>query len=382
MSSVVEAQKDSVKVKVKPPTRYQLIGHARQVLGQAFASDDPAGASLWMDSLARLEDDRYVGLVWDERRLLYFWEGAYGNLFEEAAGFDPQKQASLAEKTQPPEDTLFKLIDLTLYSRRFDLFQDIRKAFLTTEERAYATLELENLLRLNSDKEAWNAKVDSFLRHFPNTRFKNDLSGTRLEILRPAKYGFSLYLLFDSGTWNGALTQSMTPLFGADFGLTYWNKRFNAGINMEIGADKVGHDIFVGTNKWPKGDPASFLQVEAELGYDVVNTSRLRVFPTIGGGYTSLKPTEKTDDDGNNLLPDYYESFKFSGAHLLFALTTDLKFTFARAEEYGIPKGSYNGLRVKCGYKPMFLGKKNHALEGGMFFVSIGYTFFSYGMVK
>lgn len=64
------------------------IANARKELIISFQQDDPAGTSLWMDSLARLEDEVYAGLLWDERWLLYFWLEAYGSVFDEAARFD------------------------------------------------------------------------------------------------------------------------------------------------------------------------------------------------------------------------------------------------------------------------------------------------------
>ena len=69
-------------------SKAEQIATARKELLVSFQNDDPASASLWMDSLARLEDDFFAGLLWDERWLLYFWLEAYGSVFDEAARFD------------------------------------------------------------------------------------------------------------------------------------------------------------------------------------------------------------------------------------------------------------------------------------------------------
>lgn len=116
----------------------EQIAAARQALKTSFLDNDPAAATLWMDSLARLEDDVFTGLVWDERWLLYYWLETYGNLTDEAANFDASERERSTWKIQPPRDSLFETIDAALYDKRYDLFTQISRSFLNEEERAFA----------------------------------------------------------------------------------------------------------------------------------------------------------------------------------------------------------------------------------------------------
>jgi hypothetical protein len=331
-----------------------------------------------MDSLAHLENGHFAGLIWDERWLLYYWQESYGNFFEEVVHFDEKFRQTQADKTQPPGDSLFDRIDQTLYDRRYDLFQNINHAFLNQEERLFATLALEYLLRLNTNKAEWNAKVASFLKRYPNSRFANFLNSTEQSVLKAGHQALMFDVLFTSGNWQGRIDRYVNPVFAADFGLTWWSKRLNIGARFCIGGPNVAKDLYYAGATWPKGARSSFFQVDLEAGYDVWNKQRLRVTPSLGAGWTFLKAPGPDSESGYN-PPDYYERFDFSKPHLLAALTTDVKFPIKNYEAFGVPPGSYNGFRLRVGYRKMFLGDKTYQLQGDLFFVSVGYCLFVYG---
>ena len=119
------------------------IRKARLQLDTAFLYDDLPTASLWIDSLIRLEDENYVGLVWDEQWLLYYWSGLFSNVLDEAARYNAEVRQQQSWKTQPPDDSLFDHLDRTLLERRYNIFAEIERAFLNEEEKAFATLLLE-----------------------------------------------------------------------------------------------------------------------------------------------------------------------------------------------------------------------------------------------
>ena len=126
------------------------ISNARRSLLQAFENDDRLQAQRWLDSLRRLEDDRNMALEWDERWLFYLWLENYSPMFSEVRGFDSGIEMQLFDQSRPPEDSLFKRLDTRLFQEQAYLFDQIRKSALKPEERAFATLLLNYLLRLST----------------------------------------------------------------------------------------------------------------------------------------------------------------------------------------------------------------------------------------
>jgi hypothetical protein len=384
LTSSLAAQSDSLpKPAPKKASLADRIGSARAELLQAFLNDDPAGAALWRDSLMRLETATQSALMWDERWLLYFWEESYGNLLEEAAGFDDHARYLANAKTAPPGDSLFTWLDHVMYDSRFNYFNSMAKGFLSQEEKAFATLLFEYLLRLNTDASDWNARTNTFIQKYPTSRFNTFLKTTQTPEIKAGNSGFNLDIMLQSGTFTGALQSSLTQLWGLDVGLTYWRKRLNVGFHFTIGGPKLHRDIYQLENSgfyytWPKGDPTTFMAPELELGYDVVNNQKIRLFPSVGAGWNFLRPP--TPDESEDPLPDYYVLFKYNSGHWLGSLTADIKFPMG--SDGGVAKGSYHGVRLRAGYRKMYLGNDNTRLDGDMIFLSIGYNLFFYNAAR
>lgn len=356
------------------PTKMAHIAAARLQLDTAFRYDDLISAGMWMDSLTRLEDDAQVALVWDERWLLYFWSGALSNALDEASRYDADERIRQSYKNQPPNDSLFEHLDRTLLERRYQLFADIRQAFLNGEEKAFATLLLEYLLRLNGDRQEWATKIENFLTKYPKSRFATYLRSVKPYIPKPRKDALGLFVTFRHGEWSDQLERSLRPLNGLEFGLYYWRKRMNYQVTLAVGSSKLDRDVLHRGFFWQKKDPYSATFFHAEIGYDVLDQARLRLFPSIGVGGNWVRPP--TPDDGDEPLPDYYDNFLFSSGHLLAVLNIDLK-PFPRHpnnDASGMPRGSYSGPRLRVGYQWMNLGEKNSALRGNQFFVAVGYN--------
>jgi len=363
------------------------IAAARRHLDTAFLYDDLISAGLWMDSLTRMEDDQQVALVWDERWLLYFWSGALSNALDEAARYDADERIRQSWKNQPPNDSLFEHLDRTLLERQYQLFADIRQAFLNEEEKAFATLLLEYLLRingaspsetelenLNGPRGIWAAKIDNFLAKYPKSRFGKYLRSIKPYIPKVRKDALGIYAAFQHGEWTDQLERSLRPLNGLEFGFYYWRKRMNYQLGLLVGGNKLARDVVQNGYVWPKKDVYSAVFFHGEVGYDLLDKTKLRVFPTIGGGFSRVRPPEPDDDD--EPLPDYYYGFRFSSGHLMAVLNIDLKMLPRSGKHYnqtGV-KGSYNGPRLRVGYQRLWLDRKNPALRGNLFFVSIGYN--------
>ncbi len=349
-----------------------LIAAARLQLDTAFRYDDLISAGMWMDSLTRMEDDEQVALVWDERWLLYYWSGALSNVLDEVARYNEAERSQQSWKKQPPLDSLFEHLDRTLLARQYQLFADIRQAFLNEEEKACATLLLEHLLRLNSNREEWATKIENFLIKYPRSRFSLYLRSIKPHIPKPGKDALGIFATFRHGEWSDQLERSLRPLNGLEFGFYYWRKRINYELGIQVGSSKLDRDVIQDGYVWPKNDVYSAFSLQMEVGYDVLDRPKLRIFPSVGVGFSRVRPP--TPDESEEPLPDYYYGFRFSSGHLMAVLNIDLKM-FPRSEALQkATKGSYSGPRLRVGYQWMGLGRKNPALQGNQFFVAIGYN--------
>lgn len=374
------AQNDSLPAP-KPLSLEQKINVTRLALRSSFLQADPAGVGLWLDSLNRLENDTYVGANWDERWLLYYWTENYGALLTEARHFGASERNTLAWKVPPPADSLFEIIDSTVFEGRFDIFQNIRHAFLTAEEKAFTTLLLEYLLRINKDEDEWAERIDAFEKQYASSPFNYFLSSVKPDILKPANKGVGMSFHFLSGTWSKELERSLNPLYAAQIDLYYWVDRWNLSASGIFGGPKVARDISDGFETWPKNDPTNYFSFGMELGYDVINNSKVRLFPAIGGAVVSLKPPTP-DEDSEEEVPSYYDNFTFLEGHLTVSLTADAKLFGKNHKEWDVPKGSYHGIRLRVGYNWLNFKGQNKFLNGNLFYFAVGYNLFAFREAK
>ena len=377
------AQRDSLPKPAEPKLMERIIA-ARQELLASFLADDPAAAGLWRDSLMKLENSSRSALVWDERWLLYFWEESYGNLFDEVVRFDAVERQRLADKQPPPKDSLFEWLDNVLYERRFDIYKSISQGFLSEEEKQFAFIELDYLLRLNQQESAsgeWNNRLNAFLKLHPESRFKpyieanlytsgQSVGKTQVKTDR----GVGLDLLFESGRWRDELERTVGSPYGFDLGISYWQKRWNFGIRCLFTFQKLSLPVFQDGYEWPKNDPTIFIAPMMEVGYNIVNNQKLKVFPAVGAGISILKPPS-ADEEEDEPLPEYYSDFFFSKGFLSATLTADVKLSQIDVEEEDL---AYVGVRLRLGYNRLYLGSENPALQGNMFFFAVGINLTGY----
>ena len=379
-ASALQAQKDSLSKPVLPDVTERIASTRQELLG-AFLNDDPAGAALWRDSLMRLEDSTHTALVWDERWLLYYWEESYGNLFDEAIRLDVAERQRLAAKKSPPRDSLFDWLDRTLYESRFQVYEKIGRGFLSEEEKQFALLELDYLLRLNQAEIAsgeWNKRLDAFLTLHPESRFGTYIKANLYapaEKQRTSKVrtdrGGSFDILFTSGRWRDQLERNVRSPYGFDIGLAYWLKHWNFGLRCNFSWQKLERSIFENNYEWPKGDPTLLIMPSLELGYDIVNNRKIRIFPAAVAGIGILKPPG-VDEEEEEPLPDYYSDFFYAKGYLGAVLTADIKLKNTSNADGPNEDRSYIGARLRLGYNWLNWGNKNPDLRGDMFYFAIG----------
>ncbi len=375
LSILSSAQTDTLPLP-KTDSKPEKIAASRRELLFSFLNEDQAGTGLWMDSLARLEDENYAGLIWDERWMLYFWTESYGTLLEEVSLFDANQRALQAWKIQPPKDSLFEWVDFSLNERRFNIFSSIRSAFLNEEEKAFTTLLLEYVLRLNTNEEEWAERLQTFENRYPSSRFLGFVRSVKPSILKPANKAFGISGGLLIGNWRGDIDRSLgTPyMFNCD--VYYWTERWNFLFDASFGGPNLSRDLLVGNEIWPENDPTRFFVLGLNVGYDIVNTPKLRIFPNVGAGLGFLKPP--TPDEDEDPLPEYYDDFNFNEFHLTAAVTADIKLFQKNYRDWNLPKGSYHGIRLKFGWNGLNFGKKNSDLQGEMIYFTVNYNFFAY----
>lgn len=382
ISTAIAAQTDSL------PAIGQRIADARLQLLVSLQANDLSESALWRDSLLRFGDTDHAGLVWDEQWLLYFWEGTYGNLFDEVVRFDETERQRLADKVQPPKDHLFEWLDSAVYDRRFELYENIGRGFLTEEEKQFALIELDYLLRLNQQEQAsgeWKNRLEAFLKRYPESRFQNYIrSNLYNESVTGKSYqsdpnrGFTIDLLFASGRWRNNLETTMGSPYGFDLGISYWQRRWSLGLRCTFGWEKLSRPVFQDGFEWPKDDPTVLIIPSLEIGYDILNNQKIRLFPAIGAGISILKPpgtTEETD----NPPPDYYSNFFYAKGCWGGSLNADIKLkNFDVYDTKNAPDNSNLCIRLRVGYNRLFWGKENPALQGDMFFFAVGVNIFGH----
>ena len=376
----LQAQTDSTET-TSTFSRTQKIKLSRLELKEAFMLEDQVGVSLWLDSLNRLEDPQTISLNWDERWLLYFWQENFGAFLAEAGHFGQSERDLEAWKIAPEQDSLFELVDAGLYEKRFQIFQSIQHAFLSEEEKAFTTLALEYLLRLNTNDEDWDERVVTFSQKYQQSRYNYFLGSTRPNLLKPANKAFGISAKFLSGNWSGQLERSLNPLYAAQIDVYYWVARWNINIDGIFGGPRLARDVTEGIEIWPKNDPTNFIYFGFDIGYDIINNSKVRIFPSVGGAITALKPPTPDEDAGEE-YPSYYDAFNLFEGHVYTTLTADAKLFGKNYKDWDVPKGSYHGIRLKIGYNWLNFKGQNKMLAGNLFYLSVGYNLFAFFEAK
>lgn len=357
----------------KPLTQYQLIQYYRYELQESFLQVKPAEAVALLDTLRWLEDDQYLTTQWDERWLLYFWSENYETLLNEVARFSNAREEANAEKIPPPEDSLFILVDGALYNEREQLFARIQESALSLEDRTFAALLLDYLLRLSAKEpyaSTFDAELSDFQTRYPKSRYARFLRKRMYNTRPPGKWALGVDVLFSQDNWTDNLEYNFRTGYGGDFGLAFWRKRLNLFLRIPVAGQKLMHPVVAQNFVWEEDESSVFFGVEAEAGYDLINKPRFRIFPTVGGGFSSIHPPAASEENPN---PDYYDFFRFNGGHLSAAIHADVKFKSTDEKDIA---ASYHGVRVRVGYRWLNLGRKNPALQGNMFFFAVGYTIF------
>ncbi|MCS6929078.1 MAG: hypothetical protein NZM43_06230 [Saprospiraceae bacterium] len=347
------------------------IAECRQRIQRAFLEDDRVETQFWMDSLQKLETSTVFGLYWDERWLLYLWLEHYAPVFAEVSRYS-EIEAAEAYKTRPPKDSLFEAIDQRLFEERYVLFDQLKRAWLSAEERAFGALLVSYLLRLNltdAEQAAFDEALDNFLKKYPNSRFRAFILKRMYYSPPAADWGLGVDFQLGAYSWSKALGRSLGEAVGAEFGLFFSKRRWIGALRIGGGTMRLRREIVHKGYNWLKGDPATVLVGGMEGGYLLYRRKKMQLASLVEVGLSGISPP--ADEEGE--FPEYYQDvFRFNGWHFGAALQADISFNRVKSME----QFSYHGLRLRVGHRWLHLDEGNPAMQGNQFFISIGYVIF------
>ena len=353
------------------------IALCRHEVKASFLQQDTQSGQFWMDSLQRLDDTVFAATIWDERWMLYYWLGDYSHLLQDVRTHTRTKREEESYRYSMADDSIFNLLDPWLYDHREQVMEKIDREVTSGEERAFLRLHLEYLLRMNTENDAkqlQDKRIRAFANIYSNSKYLPFLRAFVYDGTMLGNHAIDLDIGMMQGNWTDELERTLNPLVGLQVGLAYWTHRVNLQANFNYGRTRLDRPVFVGTNEWPKDDKASYFDISFELGYDLVDKDRIRIFPSVGMGGSFLHPPDP--EEGADPLPVYYSDFYFNQISYTAAITTDLKF---RSEYDQSPEKQFNyyGIRLKAGYRNLNFGKKNDSLAGNMVFFAASFNIYS-----
>jgi hypothetical protein len=348
------------------------IKTARFQLKTAFEQEDWGEVNAWLGFLeTQLDDEENAATLSDERWLLYYWTGNYGQLFSEVGNYTNLVNEKIQYQEPPLKDSLFDLVDRESYKRRFELVKNMQADFLSEDEKAFGSLLLDFILRLD-DNEAQrkekNLKIKNFIAKYPKSRFNNyantymnDEVQTNLK-----RHGF-----FDlSGTYGRhtyLLGATFKPYYGFSMGFFHTWKRLDMGFRGHVGGQKIKRNFTDGNAYFVPDSSALVFDLGGELAFTIINNKSFKIAPFTGYGYNYLGV------QAQNLDVEEFGKSNFSSYSWTAGLGIDFKNVLKLVEPMVSSKSPYTGLKVRVGYRG--LNHKNTALQGNQIFVSIGMVF-------
>lgn len=354
------------------------VAAARGQLREAFANDDIGLTNAWLGFLqTELESDTQAATLPDERWLLYYWTENFAVLFAEVAEYDSLFTRRFIFQSPPPEDDLFRSVDRASFDRRFELYAAVQRGFLSEEEKAFAVLLLDYLLRADATdagRREQDEKAATFLKKYPGSRFRKYTYKHIYNGLAPAKYGFAGDLMLLYGRHDGAMGINFKPFWGFGGSLGYWQKRVSGTVRVQVGGQEVRREFSDGDYVVSPDSSATVVDVGLEAGFDLADTRQFRITPVVGAGVSFLRVGSTSP------IPEVEGAeLSFSSFHWLACLQIDRKFRHAPAASGRV---GWTAVRFRAGYKHLNFADDMPDLGGSQIFVSLGVSFFGRPAVK
>jgi len=355
-----------------------IISKGRSLLLENFLEND-------MDKVKEIknyliekgDDENYFAFYPDEYWFILYWTNEYEELSNSILMFDSTKIESYYTRIRPSQDMLSAKLLSKSRENVQTLTSLIQKADIDIEMKDFLQLNFEYLIIENeSFQDTLNIQADSFLKAYPETKYK-DFTQKHIKFkFAPKNWGMAFEFFSGYGIFTGTLNSNYTnniPL-GIAFDICY--KRFELYLRDYIGFNKTKKDFDYSLGVYEKGSSTMVFLPEASFGYAALDNNKFKIAPFLGIGAMDISPpmgkTEKT--------PELKEvSLKFATTYLI-GLNFDVK--LGKKDYLFRPKSSYFFLRIRYGYSIPRFSKKYDEILGNMHYITIGIGGFSKGLKR
>lgn len=173
--------------------------------------------------------------------------------------------------------------------------------------------------------------------------------------------GWAFDLQFLMGNYQQDLQDLINRPLGWNAGISFYNKKKVLDFRVNYLISRVKKGFSYRNTIWTEDRLGSYIALEINGGYKIVNTKRVNVIPILGvgyGGYLPWKPEENAPV--NELL----------GVTVNAGLMLDFK---RKYRQFSNNDYNYQMIRLKLSYTPIFL-KDDYS--GAVFHVGVGYGLF------
>jgi hypothetical protein len=368
----ITAQTDSLMraISLESNIKPEKITQARAYLKSAFENEDLGLVNAWLGFLEKdLDDEEYAATLADERWLLYYWTGNYALLFSEAGNYTNLVNEKIQYQEPPNPDGLFELVDKESYNRRFELVKNMQTGFLSEDEKAFGSLLLDYLLRLDDNaalKREKNEKITNFIKKYPKSRFKQYALNYMFDGETAKKRSWGFDMMANYGRNSQLLGANFKPYYAFNFGVIYGWKKFDFGFRTHFGTQKVRRGFYDGILYFVPDSNAIVIDLGLETSYALLNSKELKIAPFVGAGFNMLGVTSDNFTSG-----DFGKTF-FKSPSWTTGISVDFKQITKKSSSF-TPKSPYTCLKVRLGYRGLY--HQNEALRGSQIFVGVGIVF-------
>lgn len=349
-------------------TMEQIIG-LRAELKKAILTDNRKSGAQLTESLLALSNYNHHALMWDERWLVYHWSGQHRRLLEEIKGYSETSRYLEEYAKLPPADSLFELIDLTMFRLRSAYAGELQDLGLNPEEQSFLQIHLGYLLRDRSEEE--KERRADFIKNYPQSAYVAFVKTFMALPPAPVYHYYSFDASLAGSNWTDNLTPTLRQGWGGYLGLNVHYKRWTFGGKFQFSRQRLNRSIFEGFDEWPKGAPSSFNGFGLGVGYHLLDASKIRIWPSGELGWATLTPVNADDTD----IPEeeFFAIFNYTSFMTGVGLNFDLKMQTKEAHPKGRYPEKYHGVRVRVGYNWLYFDRSNPLLNGNLIYFTLGY---------
>jgi hypothetical protein len=211
------------------------------------------------------------------------------------------------------------------------------------------------------------------MQKYPESPFRPFLETTQSALPQFGNKAITAEIGYTNGNWSDALARTLKPYHGMHLGLGFWHRAVGATYRFSVGSPRIDRTLLESGYAWRKGDRSSCFFNELQLGFNLLNTDKIRVYPSAGLGWAAL--VSPTTDEEENPLPEYYALFSFSKGYWTAGIQVDVKNRRNHQQPIGRNR-SYSGFRIQTGFRQLNWGQKNPALQGNQWSVGISWQFY------